>query len=391
VAQGEALLPQVESSTRDSVQPIEGEELFRRVVSLLLSEVVMTKEQATFVALWVLYTHAHDNFETSVILAIISATKRSGKTRLLERISRLVPRPLAASSATAAAVYRVIPIKRPTLLLDELDLAPGDQSEFNRILVSGLRRETAHVLRCVGDQHEPKQFSVWCPKVVCRIGDIKHSSLNDRAIIVRMQRATLEELKAVKTESRDLMRTATDTLRAQAEQWATASGVGLAFLEERRNLLPTKDSRYQDLWAPLLAVADMIDEKRVGAEARAAAAALYDERETAGDEHNIRLLLDIDEVFRQEDKAFLSTEELLIALRKDTYGLWATVGERGQGLNAEGLASRLRPFGVKSKQLRVGEKRERGYFKDPIKNAIARYVGAFDGESSEGGEVAPQG
>jgi hypothetical protein len=348
--------------------------LVRRVSGLLRAEVVMTHEQALFAALWALFAHAHDNFETSPILAIMSAVRRSGKTRLLERIHDLVPRPLASSSAPAATIFRVIEKRRPTLLLDELDMAAGDQAEFNRILISGLRRKTASVLRCVGNDFDPKEFSTWCPKVVCRIGDIRNSSLNDRAIIIRLTRATSDEVDRLQSLNKQTLESATATLRAQAAEWAAVYGPALPEDEQRRGELPMKDSRYQDLWAPLLAIADMIGGD-IGREARAAALALYDERETATDEQSIRLLLDIRDVFEKSGSvAFLPSGSLVASLREEQYGLWSTIGERG--LNDESLAYRLRSFGIKPKQQREGNVRKRGYFREAIEKAIVRYAPA---------------
>jgi hypothetical protein len=50
-------------------------------------------EQAIAVALWIAHAHARDAVEQSPILAITSPVKQSGKTRLLEVVSTLVPNP----------------------------------------------------------------------------------------------------------------------------------------------------------------------------------------------------------------------------------------------------------------------------------------------------------
>ena len=52
--------------------------------------VVLTEAQADTLALWVAHTHAFEAAETTPYLAITSAEKRSGKTRLLEVLELLV-------------------------------------------------------------------------------------------------------------------------------------------------------------------------------------------------------------------------------------------------------------------------------------------------------------
>jgi hypothetical protein len=49
------------------------------------------------------------------------------------------------------------------------------------ILNSGHTRNTAFVLRCVGDDHTPKGFSAWCPKAFGLIGRLP-STLEDRSM-----------------------------------------------------------------------------------------------------------------------------------------------------------------------------------------------------------------
>ena len=72
-------------------------------------------------ALWVIHAHAHDAFNISPLLAITSPVMRCGKSRLLDLLAQLLPRPLTMSNLTAATLFRVIEKFRPTLLIDEGD------------------------------------------------------------------------------------------------------------------------------------------------------------------------------------------------------------------------------------------------------------------------------
>ncbi len=77
-------------------------------------------------------------------LNITAPQKRCGKSLLMRLIGRLVPRPLSAESISAAVIYRVIELARPTFLLDEADnylgYANPDRSTLIGIINSGHMR-----------------------------------------------------------------------------------------------------------------------------------------------------------------------------------------------------------------------------------------------------------
>ena len=77
--------------------------------------VVMSPAQADAIALWIVHTHAFDAAEQTPYLAISSAEKRSGKTRLLEVLELLVARPWLTGRVTAAVLARKVDAERPTL------------------------------------------------------------------------------------------------------------------------------------------------------------------------------------------------------------------------------------------------------------------------------------
>lgn len=59
--------------------------------------------------------------DTTAYLAITSAEKRSGKTRLLEVLELVVHAGLPTANTSDAALFRTISELGPTLLLDEVD------------------------------------------------------------------------------------------------------------------------------------------------------------------------------------------------------------------------------------------------------------------------------
>ncbi len=64
-----------------------GSELLLSLATYVRRYVVPTDEQADLIALWIVHTHALDAADTTPYLEVVSAEKRSGKTRLLEVLS----------------------------------------------------------------------------------------------------------------------------------------------------------------------------------------------------------------------------------------------------------------------------------------------------------------
>jgi hypothetical protein len=82
--------------------------------------VILSRRQADAVALWVVFSHVFDAFDFSPKLMIRSPEKRTGKTRLVEVLERLVCRPFFVSGISAAALLRLIEQLAPSMLLDEI-------------------------------------------------------------------------------------------------------------------------------------------------------------------------------------------------------------------------------------------------------------------------------
>jgi hypothetical protein len=85
-------------------------------------------------ALFAVFTHAHDLRDYAPMLIATSATKRCGKTRLLEVLDRLVPRPLFSGHVTAPFLAREIEEHRPTIIFDEYDATlNGDPAQAENL------------------------------------------------------------------------------------------------------------------------------------------------------------------------------------------------------------------------------------------------------------------
>ena len=330
--------------------------------------VVMTDPQAVAVALWIFHTHTLDAFEQTPYLAVTSAEKRSGKTRLLDLLDLLDARPWRTLFPTEAVVFRKIEADRPTLLLDEVDAIFGPKArehEGLRALLNAGNRKGTKVPRCVGPTQELRSFAVFCAKALAAIGDLP-DTVADRSIQIRLKRRAPGE-----RVERFFPREA-DEEALPLNEWARSCGEqAVEALAVARPSLPAElNDRAADSWEPLLAIADLAGGewvKRARAAALELSAGEEDERESLG----IRRLADLRTVFGTVMDKLSSTAlcERLAALEESPLGRLA-----GKPLEPRGLGRLLRPYGIKSVQLWIEGKNVHGYARARFEDAWNRYL-----------------
>lgn len=92
--------------------------------------------EAAYVAvtLWDAHAHLVDCFETTPRIAFLSPEPGSGKSRALEIVELLTPRPVSTVSASANALYRLVDSAAglPTVLFDEVDTIFGPKAACGR-------------------------------------------------------------------------------------------------------------------------------------------------------------------------------------------------------------------------------------------------------------------
>ena len=173
-------------------EPVDGVALLDAIAGVFSRYLAMPPHASTALALWFVHAYAFDAWFASPFLAITSPTKRCGKTLLLIILGALISRRLFAANVTPAVLFRAIEKYRPVLLIDEADSFIRNSDELRGVLNSGHTRTTAVVIRAVGDDHDPRAFSTWCPKAIALIGKLP-DTLADRAIEVPMRRRTAGE------------------------------------------------------------------------------------------------------------------------------------------------------------------------------------------------------
>jgi len=185
------------TATAPSAPGISLAEALDHVQAFLPRFVVCSTEQAVVLTLWIAHTHAIEAAECTPYLQITSATKRAGKTRLLEVLDPLVARPWLTGRTSAAALVRKIESERPTLLLDESDAAFGGEKEYAETLRGVLNtgyRASGKTTVCAGQgtRITARDFKTFCPKAIAGIGQLP-STVMDRSIPITLRRRKADE------------------------------------------------------------------------------------------------------------------------------------------------------------------------------------------------------
>jgi putative DNA primase/helicase len=353
-------------------EPVDGAAVLDELAREIRNYVILSPIQVDAATLWVIFTHSFGAFDFSPKLVIRSVAKRSGKTRLIEVLARVVHRAFFASGITAAALLRMIEQHSPAMLLDEIDAQMKGDAEMAEVLRgminSGFTRAGARFVKNVPTPDggfEPNAFSTWCPMLLAGIGNLP-DTIADRAITIEMTRK-LPEQTVRRLRARD-----GGELRDLGRKFARWTVDNFAILQNADPEAPQQlNDRSADAWSPLLAIADTI-----GGEwprrARIAAIGLSDDDD--GQTIAEMLLKDICEAFGARKADRLASEDLVAHLIQLEDRPWSEIN-RGRALTKTGLAQRLRPFRILPSSIRLDDGRTpKGYYRSAFDEVFARYL-----------------
>ena len=373
-----------ESMEFEAVEPwpetVDGEELLDGLVRELERFVVFSKWVAETFALWILHTYAFRLREVTSYIGIESPEKECGKSTLLTVLSHFVDRAAVSSNISSSAFFRAIEELQPTLLIDEADTNLRGKDDLTGILNSGYTKRTAFVWRmcydgAAGREREDGEagegignsggrvarYSCWCPKAIAGIGHL-HPTLASRCIVVRMHRKRAEEgcERLNRLESTELKR---KCARFVAD-WAEL--IGLA----EPQIPPGLTNRAADIWEPLLVLADLAGGRwpEVAREAALGLTARAQDHSPIGS-----LLLDICVFFAAATKGRLFSRDLVGGLAGCGDRPWVEL-LKGKAPTETWLAQQLRPYGIKSKTMRIGAELAKGYLQEDFMETFRRYI-----------------
>jgi hypothetical protein len=342
---------------------VNGAQLLDEVATAIRSYVVMSDYERDICALWIVHSYLIGHFMISPKLSVRSTVRNCGKTTLLDVLSHLVFRAWVTGSITKAALFRVIDKWHPTLLIDEVDSFVGDDEELRGIL-NHSHRYDGTVTRTVGDDHEPRKFSVYAAVALSGIGGLA-ATLADRSVTAALKRRRPSETI---TQLRLGRMGHLHALRRRIVRWVAdyEERIGECDPEMPNGLY----NREADNWTVLLAVADEAGGKwperaRKAAEAAHVAAADDDASRLE------QLLADIRKVSTGKDE--MPSGALVGALVGLDGRPWADLG-KGRKLTTNRLASMLRPLSLTTENIRIGDKVLKGYVFKHFMEAFERYL-----------------
>jgi hypothetical protein len=191
----------------------------------------------------------------------------------------------------------------------------------------------------------------------------------DRSIVVQLRRRLPGEgVEKLPLDFED----ACLNLRRRCKRWADDH------MEPLRTAAPTlpasANDRALDNWTPLLAIAETI-----GGDWPDQAHAAFGLLNVEDDDDSIgpMILEDIRRVFDARNQDRLHSADLLAALLDLDERPWSE-WRHGKPLTTTGLSRLLKPFRIKSRQLRVGGTNRHGYSRDQFTDAFDRYLGPAD-------------
>lgn len=218
----------------------------------------------------------------------------------------------------------------------------------------------------VGDDHEPRWFKTWCPKVLCGIGNLP-DTIKDRSLLVELRRRVNNEpIEKLRYVSQDIF----EDIKRKCVRFA--QDIRHKLQRHRPEMPDLLHDRAADNWEPLFSIAHFAG----GAwpeRARIAALSLCGEEKEAVSV-NVELLEDIKAVFDSMGVDKISTAMLIEGLCENPEKPWAT-WNRGNPISPYQLAMKLKDFFILSGSIRMaGLTILKGYRLQQFQDAFTRYT-----------------
>lgn len=344
---------------------IDADKLLNNIETYISEHAILPEGASVALTLWCLASFNINSFRIFPKLTITSPEKRCGKSTVLDLIEAFCHKSLMTSNISPAAIYRLIDVEQPTLIIDEADtFIAGGNSDMVGIINSGHAMRRAVVYRCVGDGSVPTPFSTWTPMVLASIRQLQ-STIMDRSIVIVLRRKTKKE--SCKIIDVDLFGQA-KCERAQLLKWS----IGNANAIKQNPIKPPDlgNDRAVDNWLPMFTIAKLVSDNWF--EKCKAAYVILNQHENEPEQSTL-LLADIKEIFNNHNENKIPSADLVNKLTEDKDKPWCEC-KNGRAISQSHLAQMLKGYGIKSKGIRVGGKTPRGYELQQFADTFDRYL-----------------
>lgn len=356
------------------VEPVDGQQLLTGLAAWLAHYLYLPPGAADALAVWTVLTWFRNDMYFAPLLAVLSATKRCGKTLLLDLLRLVVYRghPTSGVGVTSAVLFRLNDLHHPTLLIDEAEKLSCRHADRDLIgmLNVGYRRG-ARVQRCVdrsGD-FEVVEFDAFGFRALAAIGSLWDTIL-DRAIVIHLVRKP-QHAAVARFSERKVKREGMGWAR-RIRRWVDDNRGTVAAAEIEAPRPDWLTDRGCDNWAGPFAVASVVGGVWHDRVQKAAKLLRPDGADNA--DHGERLIHDVQQVFATERSPdVIKSGDLVAKLNAIETSPWGDY-RNGDGISTIRLAALLAPFDVRSRQDRDPDGRViRGYWLAELQEVFCRY------------------
>jgi putative DNA primase/helicase len=349
-------------------ESVDGSTLLLTITERIRQHVILTQDQATAIALWIMLTWVHEQAAVhSPILLATSAEANSGKSTLLGLLGFLVRQALLSVSISGPALFRSIEKWGPTFVIDEADTSLVNNDDLKEVVNSGWTRGQS-VIRCDPETLDPRPYSTFCPKALGMKGRKIPDTTLSRTIIIEMKRKLPNET-VVDFDHLDDAGLA--GLRRQLARWALDNGAALT--EATPEIPAGFHNRIRANWKLLLAIAESVggDWKR---RAWRAASTIEKVRETFEQSIGVQLLSNIKTLFEAHNIDCMTSHQMVGYLTADAELPWVEY-RHGRPLSQKQLANLLNGYGIYSETIHpAGLSHAKGYRLTQFTEAFGRYL-----------------
>ncbi len=266
--------------------------------------------------------------------------------------------------------------RRPTLLLDESDtyLQPGSsgyRDDLRAVIAAGYR-PGSHVVRCELPSMRERIFETFTAVAIAGLGRLPEPILQRSIVFPMHTRRSDEPISSFRYR---IEHEKTELVREQLTAWGDDNFNRATDLLAGQPLVGLEGlaDRQFEIWEPLAGIGDL-----AGGDwpdrARNAALEITNSGAQRDLTLGVQLLTDIRRIIDGHGK--IASSHLVKALNEVEESPWG-----GWPLDTRGLARRLKPYGVRPAQVRVGERTLKGYRAADFEDPFGRYL--LPGETNE--------
>lgn len=322
---------------------------------------VLPEESLTLLPPWIVHTYVYTAYPWTPYLLVQSPTQECGKSTLVDFLAVYCANPFVCCNGTAAAVARRVADDHPTMIVDEWDTLSAEvREQYFSILNSGAK-ETGTYLRCekVGEKIVAVPFSTYSPKAIVGVVGTKLPNTTLSRCLPFYMQPLPKGMEPVR-----LRRLHDEPIRKLLASWAKEQQPVLY------NTIPPAPKalrgRDRDIWEPLLGVCDALAEGEWPDRIRDLSLRL-DKAVVRCESAGVKLLAALKTAFETQKGGEGAVSSLL------SEEILALPGVHSIVSNPMALSALLRPFNVRPKNVRRGEKVKKGYLMADLTPAFDAY------------------